>query len=178
MNTKRLFVAVNLPEKTKESIERELLGVLPEKEVKKVERENLHITMKFLGHLPEADIPRIAGKIKCVGEFSPFEARLEGIGHFNKRVIWLGVREGGSILGKISEKINEALGLTEERFHAHVTIARNRHLKFAEVGMLLEKLREAKFSEGIRIKSVDLMESRLGKKGPKYFVVEKIGLSP
>ncbi len=176
MNSKRLFIAINLPEKTRQRIETSLLDEITQKGLKKVSTENLHITVKFLGYLPSEFIPTLKEKLGIVRESPSFEIELNGIGSFNQRVLWLGIKKGTTQLLEISKKINNALSLKEERFHAHITLARNKFLKRKEFNALMEKLKEKNFSAKIMAESIDLMESKLGEKGPKYSLLEKIPL--
>jgi len=170
---KRAFIAVNLSGKIKEEIASELLSEIPQKGMKKVAKENLHITVKFLGYVPEGAIKELWGKMDFLSALSPFSIGLGGIGDFKKRVLWLGAEKGSTELAEISEKIGMVLGATGEKFHAHVTIARNRSLEKGEFNSIEERLRGKGFSREITAESVDLMESVLGEKGPKYSVLER-----
>ena len=50
---KRLFVAIDIPKELKEKINSELIQPLGE--VKKVQKENLHITLAFIGDASESN---------------------------------------------------------------------------------------------------------------------------
>lgn len=171
---KRVFIAVNLPKETKNKISKELLSIIPRKGIKPVEKENLHITLKFLGYLNEEALNEIAEKLEFAQETKKFLIELTGIGHFKKRVVWLGVKKGSEELIELSEKINEAIECAQEKFHPHVTLARNKWLKTGDVLGLLQELEKKNFFETIEAKSLDLMESVLSQSGPKYFVLKKI----
>ncbi len=165
---KRLFFAVNLPDKVKEEISKTILPKIPKEKWRTVKKENLHITMRFLGHLPEQAIGELQEKTNVVGNSEEFYAELKGVGHFKNRILWIGTGEGTNEFNLLSKKLCEALGVLDKRFHAHITIARNRGSKPKETDELIEGLRKQKFERRITVRSVDLMESILHKAGPEY----------
>ncbi len=167
MNEKRVFIAVNVPKEVKAGIYKGLSEAIPKEKGKIVGKENLHITMKFLGYLNEEKIEEVKSKMAEL-KAEPFEAVIEGLGHFNGRVIWLGVKQGGKELTEISNQLNELLGLKDERFHPHITIARNKSMKRKEVYELIERLNERTAPFKVYIDKIDLMLSKLTPKGPVY----------
>ncbi|MFH1234265.1 MAG: RNA 2',3'-cyclic phosphodiesterase [Candidatus Diapherotrites archaeon] len=170
----RVFIAVNLPEKTKNRICSELMPLLPKKGLKAVERENLHITMKFLGNLGENAAKETIEKLEFAKQTKKFEIELKGIGHFHKRVLWLGVGKGAKELEELGAGIDEALGLGGEKFHPHITLARNKEMHAVGLEKALVDLEMKGFAETIEAGSLDVMQSVLGPKGPKYSVLKKI----
>ena len=81
--------------------------------VKLVEPENVHITLKFLGDTNESQIDEIGKIIKdAVKEIDPFNIQLKGAGVFPNqnyiKVIWIGIKQGEPI-GVIASKIDEQL---------------------------------------------------------------------
>ena len=170
---KRVFLAINLPKETKKEIFELFCSALSQKEFKIVEEENLHITLLFLGYLNEDAIEKLKEKMNSLRKFKQFNAVIGGIGNFNLRVLWVRVREGAKEIEEIAKKLVELVGVKEEeRFHAHITVARTR--KEADRKKVKEKLSELekiKFEETVWIKSIDLMESVLSPKGPKYSLI-------
>lgn len=175
---RRLFIAINLPEEAREGIYARLSRKIPAEGCKIVGMGNLHITLAFLGYVAEEDIAQIGGKMQGLAELNkkPFEVVLGGIGEFNSRVIWLGARSGGEEIAQIAEKLNALLGMQDERFHPHVTLARNKNLKSAEVRSLVLALGKENYSAGFIVGSIDLMESVLRPAGPEYSRVFGFGL--
>jgi 2'-5' RNA ligase len=164
----RLFFAVNLPQEVKEEIAEKLLPEIPKDKWRKVKAGNCHITMRFLGYMPDDAVRRIEEQAGALKDFDCFEAELTGIGHFKNRVIWVGTGKGTEELNLLSKKLCSALGVQEERFHAHVTLARNRGSGAKETDSLIERLRKKGFSGKIVAESIDLMESVLHTSGPEY----------
>ncbi|NPV61461.1 MAG: RNA 2',3'-cyclic phosphodiesterase [Methanotrichaceae archaeon] len=127
MSDIRCFVAVDLPESMREDIgrvQREL--ALPG--LRLVRPELVHVTLKFLGEVPESRVQKIAQALREI-EASSFQAGVKGMGAFpgrSIRVVWLGLE--GDFQG-LYQKVEEALGplgfKREERgFSPHVTIGR------------------------------------------------------
>lgn len=174
---KRIFIAVNLPEKAMERIFETLSMEIPGKETKVVAKENLHVTMRFLGYLNDEGIEEICGKLEELRKFKKFEAEVAGAGEFGGRVIWIGIEKGNKELIEVARKIEELLGVEkDERFNPHITIARNKDLRIKEVRELVEKLNAKKLKEKIRVESIDVMQSILKREGPDYIVVKRIEL--
>ncbi len=164
----RLFFAVNLPEETKNRVFAELVEAIPQKGFGKTSRENLHVTLAFLGFFPKEKISWLKEKASLLKSLDGFEAELGGIGHFKGMVLWLGIGKGSEELGLLAKKLCEAINLGEGNFHAHVTLARNKNAEKKEFDAVVEKLRAKNFSEKISVKSFELMESTLAPKGSIY----------
>jgi 2'-5' RNA ligase len=145
-------------------------------DLKIVERENIHITMKFLGDVREGILERVKGVVSGMS-FEPFKVTLRGVGAFpnlrRPRVVWAGVVEGAEELIQIYgelERSYEALGFRRERrrFKPHVTLARvrsgrNRGSLVGEINRLADEA----FGE-LKVSCVRLKKSVLTPKGPIY----------
>jgi len=186
----RLFVAINFPEKVKKRI-----GLLI-KELRKfpsdakwVDDTNLHLTVQFLGNVPEAQIPAVVEALNCsVAGINPFGLELGGVGVFQSierpRVFWMGVSGETAVLSRLHRQVQEGfsrLGFEPERrrFSPHLTLARLR----SPVGFsaLLERAEKivggyGKF-DSVNVTSIELMLSELSSQGPKYFVLSRAPLS-
>jgi 2'-5' RNA ligase len=166
--SKRLFFAVNIPEEVKRRISENVLTVIPGESWGKVPEENLHVTMLFLGQLPAEAVERLRAQAGQLRDFRGFDAELQGIGHFNGRILWIGFGKGGDEFRALCEKLQAAVGVRDERFHPHVTLARNKRMGHRETVALAEKLQKTGFSAKISVKSIELMESILQQPAPKY----------
>jgi len=66
-------------------------------DLKAVERENIHLTLKFLGNVDSAKIDDVKSALSKV-RFSPFQLEIKGAGAFpslgRMNVIWVGLGEG------------------------------------------------------------------------------------
>jgi len=151
--------------------------------VKLVEPENIHITLKFLGDTNEEYADRIDEIMKdAVKDSNPFEIKLKGAGVFPNqnyiKVMWIGMENGeqiGEIANKIDEKISE-LGFEKERrrFSAHLTIARVKSAKNKEKLLeLIEKYRDIEFGS-LKVDTIKLKKSELTPKGPIYTMLKEV----
>ena len=125
----RLFVAIDLPEETKDEVLRLRQHDLPPG--RWTRREALHLTLHFIGDVPEAVARAYQRALAEVNEPS-FDMRIAGVGQFpteaRPRVIWAGV-ENTPALRIVHESVGAALeseGFIRERrrFHPHITLMR------------------------------------------------------
>ena len=88
----RCFVAVDLPEEMRDEIGR-LQSQIATEGLRLVRPELVHITIKFLGDVPEAKLDRVKDALQKV-KIAPFLAHVAGMGTFpgrDVRVVWLGL---------------------------------------------------------------------------------------
>ncbi|MEM2909174.1 MAG: RNA 2',3'-cyclic phosphodiesterase [Candidatus Bilamarchaeaceae archaeon] len=167
--TKRLFVAVELPQELRANIH-EFARQIEQDGVKLVEEENLHITLRFIGEVPEETVSDIASRLEKI-KFKEFECSIKGVGVFPSpsyiRVVWVGIE--CEQLMQLADSVIAALkgiGKEEERkFSAHLTIARVK--KKIDLGEFLRKNKEKEFGK-FNVSSFILFESKLTPKGPVY----------
>jgi 2'-5' RNA ligase len=186
----RLFVATLLHDDLRDAVaavQRAIARAWPasDRAVKWVEPENFHFTLKFLGEVPEEEIPAVAQAVRGAALGGPFEIAVEGVGVFpslrNPRVLWIGVGEGRDRLRVLAHRVEEALvrvGFPREGrpFEPHLTIGRVREGRDVRgLGPALEGVRDAKIGRQ-RVGSVVVMTSRLGPRGPSYSPREVIAL--
>ncbi|HLC92223.1 MAG TPA: RNA 2',3'-cyclic phosphodiesterase [archaeon] len=163
----RLFVGIEIPKEIREKIAPELSLKIPRREFKIVEEKNLHITLCFIGEVPEESAPEIKSRLSEI-KFASFRARLEGAGSFPGRVLWLGLSDGAKECEELAAKTRHALGVQEERLHAHVTLARNRHAEDEEFARAESPIKKMKFAEEFEVRAFSLLQSRLLQSGPVY----------
>ncbi len=171
----RAFIALDIPffpdiGRVQDSLKKE--------RVKFVERENIHITLKFLGDIDEAMVDKIAEIVEeC--KTQPFTIRLKNIGFFPNehyvRVIWIGVENGDSIIkmAKCIDSRLSKLGFKKEKSYVpHLTIAR---VKGRIDISKLESFRTHLFGEA-EITEIKIKKSTLTPKGPIYEDIRVIQL--
>ncbi len=170
----RTFIAVETSKEQKEKLA-EFQEALKKSgaDLKIVEKENLHLTLRFLGEISEKEADIVKQSLSKI-TFSKFQMHLKGAGAFPNlnhiNVIWAGVSEGAAELQALAEKINEIkIGQKDERgFSVHITVARAKSASGKE--NLLKVLKEfANFDFGsAEVSEIKLKESKLGKNGPTY----------
>jgi 2'-5' RNA ligase len=171
----RYFVAVNLPEETKKNIFSQFSQAIPVKDFKVVPAENIHATLAFIGWWPAENESQLVEKLSAITH-SSFALELQGISHFNYRVIWLGTTKGGEEMTSLAQKVLKALDIKDERFHPHFTLARARQPKKEVASPILEKLEKKEFKASFNLSSFELMQSILKPSGPTYSRVESFPL--
>lgn len=128
----RLFVALDLAEGIRERIRQFIEKMRPlVPDVRWVSAESLHVTLKFIGERPDADMKSVEAALAQVSGPS-FPVSFRGCGFFptakSARVFWVGI-EDGSELGKLAADVEttlEPLGISREKrgFNPHLTLAR------------------------------------------------------
>ena len=105
--------------------------------VRPVKSNQLHLTLKFLGEVTDAQIGSVKQAIQAI-EFPSFAISLEGMGCFPNlnyiRVVWAGIKEGSENLKQLAELVEGKLnpiGFPKEkrRFSPHLTLARVKKLR-------------------------------------------------
>ena len=135
MKNLRTFVAVDVSKAVRryvESLKDELTACLSG--IHWTRRENLHLTLKFLGDVPETELAGVCGAVRAaVCQQDPLEIECGGLGAFpdqqRPRTLWVGIRQGAEPLRALQGLIDERLteyGFPPERrrFHGHLTIGR------------------------------------------------------
>ncbi len=131
----RTFIAAEISPKVREGLTRDLerLKILAPR-VQWSKSENLHLTFRFLGDVPEKDLEELFEALEDgVAEVEPFALEVSGLGVFpnwhHPRVVWAGCGEGSEdavALAGAVEAVCEELGYEPERrpFRPHLTLGR------------------------------------------------------
>ena len=148
-------------------------------EVKWVESQNMHLTLKFLGDVREEDTVDVCRVVaKTAAEFQPFDIALGGTGAFpdarRPRTLWIGITQGEKELGQLQTAVERALakrGFPKEgrAFHAHLTIGRVRQggPTMAELGQMLQD--QSGFAAGVStVRELVVFASYLSRTGSTY----------
>ena len=161
----RCFIAIPLPE----SVINEFISIQDElkssgTKMKLVERENLHITIRFYGEIDEKRAEIIKQKMDALNRQS-FRIVFDRIDGFpNKqfvRVVWVGVSDGEEELRKIGEHFGN------NDLIPHVTLARIK----AKPTEKLKEVFNKRLNVDMTAKRILLMQSVLSNKGPRYEVL-------
>jgi 2'-5' RNA ligase len=179
----RAFIAVELDSQLLPKVlelQREILSVGAD--IKAVEPENIHFTLKFLGEIPQTTVDEVTSSMNKLN-FNSFAVELRGIGCFpnmrNPRVIWIGVSTGEDAFGRLSRQLEDHLRGNNlksegERFTAHLTIGRVRSGR--NKAAVIKKVGELLNAEVGRmtVRSVKLKKSTLTSRGPIYTTLSEV----
>jgi RNA 2',3'-cyclic 3'-phosphodiesterase len=188
----RLFVAIPIPEPTRESVG-ELLGPLRQMTFERPPRwvppETLHLTLHFLGDTPPETVPHVAGAVRgAVGATPAFEVGLAGAGSFPEhgrkiRALWLGIADGGEQLGALADALTRALvplgrPADGRPFAPHLTIARTDATSIRDAALVAQALEAAaaRWSSRFLADRVVLYRSTLGAGPARHDAVETVVL--
>ncbi len=175
----RAFIAIELPHQVQAALRRlqqELAQATMD--VKWVEQENLHVTMRFLGDITEEQRRGIEQALARVAAQTPaIDAQLSQLGTFppmpSLRVIWAGVGQGATALERLAELLEgevRAVGIPEDEkpFVAHVTLGRVRFPKPRP--QLLERIQQMAWTPPppFLLTHLTLFQSTLSSAGPTY----------
>lgn len=131
----RLFVALDLPEEIRRALAELIAKLRPHSPHGKwVRAESMHITLKFIGHVPETNLDSVRGVLSGIRSERPVQMAFRGLGFFpherRPRVLWCGI-EASPNLAEMARTIDESLSLEplsiprETRaFVPHLTLAR------------------------------------------------------
>lgn len=179
---RRIFIAVPLGPSLQEAAQR--VRLIVEREAHRfrwVASHNLHLTLRFLGEITDAQVDRAVEAARDAAKGSaPFSVTLEGVGGFpslrSPRVLWVGVTAGAEQLTALAGLLDVALRARhfprdDRPFHPHLTVARARNE--GRPPDLSGLAGEAVFLGSQQVDALVVMESVLGRSGPTYTEVAR-----
>lgn len=159
----RLFIAINFHKEFKDIIENivtELKGY--SLKGKFVDKEYFHLTVEFLGEIPEEKIESIKNIMNKISAKS-FSLELEEIGFFPRKegdIHWIGIEKNEELLKIKSQLYNmlkeEGVKLEKRRYKPHLTIGRK---VIMDKNFSCEELLETVKGLSVKIDKIDLMKS-------------------
>lgn len=183
----RSFVAVDLDDPSiRERITTAQKGLEQTRaSLKIVDPEIMHLTLRFLGEIPQATVDRVKEAMDGL-RFQPFEVEFSGLGAFPNlkriNVVWVGITRGEEQLNEIFHQLEPKLrqiGLPPDNkgFSPHMTIARVKSgLNRGALAEYVESMREQEFGK-MPVKAVRLKKSTLTPKGPIYTTIHEVAAS-
>ena len=197
MDTVRTFTAIELPSDLRARVAQHIACLrheLPDVRASWSREDNLHLTLKFLGNVPVADIPRVSDAVaSATKSVSSFEVTFSGCGtfppHGRPGVLWIGAGSAGilpassaqlpspSELDRLYKSIENGLAAAgfprdSRPFHPHLTIARLRHPQGARPLAELHKTLGFAPIE-FEVSEVVVFKSELLKDGSKHTAISR-----
>ena len=187
-STIRTFVAIELSTDMVDSVER----VIDECELASdryrwSERDQLHLTLNFLGDVQDREIPMVCKRLKAVAEqHAGFDFELKGLEAFPRidrpRVVWAGLGDGEAELESLQADLEQEL--RELRFYpdklkfkAHLTLGKLRRDRSPDPAMAtwIEDGAQLRMGRGF-VKEVVVFSSFMDRLGPTYTPMARLPL--
>jgi 2'-5' RNA ligase len=180
METQRLFVALSLP-----SVVRDALAALATRieGVAWTRPEQLHITLRFLGDVPHAQIDPMIDRLAGI-RVAPFILPLEDLGTFPPkrppRILWASVGSGHPRLFQLRQRLDDALlasgvDLDVRTFHPHATLARCQETSAPAIATWLRHQQDF-LAPPFRVEAFDLYSSELHANGAQHMLLHRFPL--
>ena len=180
-NLIRTFVAIPVPDDVS-GLQDQLRSVIPERygRIKWVNKDRLHLTLKFVGDTPESSFKSIQDKLESISNTSEtIQLKIEGTGCFpikeRPRILWSGITGEISKLEKLFNEIQsslESLGFYKDNklFHPHITLGRSKYPQKRTPDIssfLIETYDPIPF----RVEKIQFISSELFPNGPVYTIL-------
>ncbi|MEZ4414180.1 MAG: RNA 2',3'-cyclic phosphodiesterase [Gemmatimonadota bacterium] len=184
----RLFVAINLSQADQRKIADATEGLRAASyPLRWLDPDTYHLTLKFLGNVDPLRVTEISERLDRIGAGNgSFTLECKGFGAFptirKPRILWLGV-DPSPALRCLKQDLEWSLGeLGFERetraFHPHVTLARGTEEGAGAFRGLDEHVARLRHKQRTTVRTIELMQSHLGRDGARYAVVHQSALAP
>ena len=160
----RVFIAINLPEDIIKQLSAYQLK-WPELSIRWTKKDNLHITLEFLGYIADKELLPILQNAKGFA----FRHKSFAI-KFNKIIYGPPDKMPPRMVWAVGEKIEE-LGITP-----HVTLGRIKTWQWKQIELDERPEVNEDINLSFEVNSIEVMESVLGRGGPKYTILESCQL--
>lgn len=163
-------------------------SVGPDVRIQWVKPESIHLTLKFLGDIPEDRVPDIQAALACVADrHVRFAVAAEGLGVFPDvrapRVLWVGLTNHVDTLKRVAADAEAALSAIgfppdPKLFHPHLTLARIKE-RSRDVGRALTADRiveQAAPIGAVMVNAIALMKSELKPSGAVHTKLCEVSL--
>jgi 2'-5' RNA ligase len=175
----RLFIAIEIPDE----IKKEMIKVQEQLRKANIDAswtraEGMHLTLKFLGEVPEQKITEIVSGLQTAAEgIGQLRLEVKGVGTFpnprNARVVWIGLSGEIGKLSKLQGAVEDSMariGLArdERKFTAHLTLGRIKDIRSRDQWLAVLTEIKDRSLPGFDATTVSLMKSELKPSGAVY----------
>ena len=177
MSQIRAFLAIDLDDDLKPKIHKIIKEFKQiDADIKYVDLQNLHFTLKFFGDIDTDGIDLISSKIEnVIKDFDSFNIKIKGCGAFPNtnriKVIWVGLDED-EILKNLHDRLDKefnSIGFDlDKKYSSHLTIGRMKSAKGkADVKKTMETNKTVDIGT-MEVNTIILKKSTLTPSGPIY----------
>jgi 2'-5' RNA ligase len=184
----RIFIAINLPE----DIKKELISFQekwPALPIRWTQKENLHITLVFIGNTSDEDILNIFKTVReAASRHKSFSINLNRISYGPPkkppRMVWV-IGEKSKELAELKDDLENSLlnlvgqkykALESQPFSPHITLGRIREWEFRKIEPEERPEVNEEISFNFQVESIEVMESELKRGGSEYTILESMKL--
>ncbi|MBE6485613.1 MAG: RNA 2',3'-cyclic phosphodiesterase [Methanosphaera stadtmanae] len=183
----RTFLAIEIEPYIKNKIEesQEIIEDSESSNIKFVEVENIHLTLKFFGEIDNTRIEQITDIVnQSIKDKETYTIKVVNIGAFpniyNPRVIWTGIKDKNNttveLIEELDKKFNKIGFKKEKNYVPHITIGRVKSISDKEkLTQTLKKLNK-KYHGKMEVKKIYLKSSKLTPNGPIYKNIKEFNL--
>ena len=177
----RVFIAVEPSAEIRKNITAAGASLAGAGRLSLVSSDMMHITLKFLGEIPEASLPKIHAALTDIGKIqAPYTLTASKVSTFGRpvRVIKAEVHDGGAsanLAAEIDKRLSR-LGFPREEksFSPHITMARVKETS-PLLGQKTAEIKDCEFG-CCGIHELLIKKSVLTPKGPIYSTIYRIEL--
>lgn len=188
----RLFVALEIPAEVRDGFAalitelRAADSSFSKNRARWVRPENLHMTLKFIGHVDTGKVDAIRAALAEIRQNGPVELRFRGLGFFpngkRPRVFWAGI-EGSLNLKPLAAEIEARLakiGISGEtrEFAPHLTLARFDPPGISDGLSAVAQENVTREFGAVRTGEFHLFESKTKSSGPEYTRLASFSFTP
>jgi len=179
----RAFIAIKLDSAILEKVAfvcEQIQKKVTSRSIRWVKTNQIHLTLRFLGDVPNTQIPFLLEKLKPISkEIAAFKLGLGALGSFpeyrNPRIIWIGLKGDLSSLSQVYQRVAELSAgfgahAEDKAFKPHLTLARIKEASKMEgqnIGESLQNCPMTATGEWL-VERFFLMQSVLTPQGPAY----------
>jgi len=191
-NTIRSFIAIELSDMARAGLARlqsRLKETLPLKTVRWTDPKNVHLTLHFLGDLPEDRLEDVSRSVRdAAAAHTPFSLNLSNLGCFpntrRARIVWVGVTGDidhlVALQSDLGDRLKKGVGFEPESraYSPHLTIGRVKkdlpRGQLRELGQILEnQIPGVGHLASLRVDCIHFIRSDLKPDGPIYTSLAK-----
>ena len=188
----RLFVALEIPDEVRDgfaALIKELRAAdssFSKSRARWVRPENLHVTLKFIGHVDNGKLDPIRAALTEVRSDNAVELRFRGLGFFpngkRPRVFWAGIEPSpnlATLAGQADAQLAK-LGIAGEtrEFAPHLTLARFDPPGISEGLSAIAQENIAREFGAVRTREFHLFESKTRPTGAEYTRLASFSFAP
>ena len=188
----RLFVALEIPDQVRDgfaALIAELRGAdssFSKSRARWVRPENLHVTLKFIGHVDAGKLDAIRAALAEVRLDSPVELRFRGLGFFpngkRPRIFWAGIEASPNLAplaGEIEARLAK-VGISGEtrEFAPHLTLARFEPPGISDGLSAIAQENVSREFGAVRTGEFHLFESKTKPSGAEYARLQSFPFAP